>query len=224
MPTCRRGTAAKPASHHRLLRGGVSSLHRDGLPGELGDDPKRPQQQHYLDLPTGNRGENLHRPIDCYEAASRVYTETDFPADWAMTQYNLGHSYAQHSAGERHAPSSRQRLLRGGAEVYRETGFPVDWAMTQNNLGNAYADLPTGNRDKNLHRALTATNRPAGANRDGLPVAVGGTQNNLGNVYSNLPRGTANLHRAIDCFGSALRVEPRRTSRWTGRRRSLISA
>ena len=47
----------------------------------------------YSDLPTGDRGENLRRAIDCYEAALRVYTESDFPSDWATTQNNLGNAY-----------------------------------------------------------------------------------------------------------------------------------
>ena len=33
---------------------------------------------------------NLRRAIDCYQAALRVRTEADSPADWAMTQFNLG--------------------------------------------------------------------------------------------------------------------------------------
>jgi hypothetical protein len=40
-----------------------------------------------------NRGENLHRAIGYYQAALPVYTEADFPADWAMMQYNLGIAY-----------------------------------------------------------------------------------------------------------------------------------
>ena len=43
-----------------------------------------------MNLPTGDRGENLRRAIACYESALRVRTEADFPSDWAMTQNNLG--------------------------------------------------------------------------------------------------------------------------------------
>ena len=49
----------------------------------------------YGDLPTGDRGENLRRAIACYESALRVYTEADFPSDWAMTQNNLGTAYSE---------------------------------------------------------------------------------------------------------------------------------
>jgi hypothetical protein len=40
-------------------------------------------------MPTGDRGENLRRAIEYYEAALRVYNEHEFPQDWAMTQGNL---------------------------------------------------------------------------------------------------------------------------------------
>ncbi len=54
----------------------------------------------YVNLPTGDRGANLRRAIDCFEAALRVYTESDFPADWAMTQDNLGVAYRSLPTGD----------------------------------------------------------------------------------------------------------------------------
>jgi len=33
----------------------------------------------WFDLPTDDRGSNLHQAIACYEAALRVYTEQNFP-------------------------------------------------------------------------------------------------------------------------------------------------
>ncbi len=44
----------------------------------------------YANLPTGDRGENLRRAMEYYEAALRVYTEEAAPTNWAMTQSNLG--------------------------------------------------------------------------------------------------------------------------------------
>jgi hypothetical protein len=41
----------------------------------------------------GNRAENPQRVIACYEAALRVWTEADFPQQWAMTRNNLGIAY-----------------------------------------------------------------------------------------------------------------------------------
>lgn len=54
--------------------------------------------QNYLgdiwkDWPTGDRGENLLRAEAFYEAALQIYTEAEFPVDWAKTQNNLGDTY-----------------------------------------------------------------------------------------------------------------------------------
>ena len=43
------------------------------------------------DLSIGNQSEHLRRAIACYEAALRVYTEADYPADWAMNPEQSGH-------------------------------------------------------------------------------------------------------------------------------------
>ena len=79
----------------------------------------------YSDLPTGDRGENLRRAIACYEAALRVYTEADFPSDWAVTQNNLGIAYSEPPDGRpRREPPPRHRLLRGGAAGLHRGGLP----------------------------------------------------------------------------------------------------
>ncbi|MGO9265503.1 MAG: hypothetical protein ACLQBA_11600, partial [Candidatus Binataceae bacterium] len=49
----------------------------------------------YMNLPTRDRGENLKRAITCYEAALRIYTERDFPQEWASTQNNLDAARAE---------------------------------------------------------------------------------------------------------------------------------
>src|SRR5205807_2691586 len=55
----------------------------------------------YRNLPAGDRGQNLQTAIACYQAALRVYTETDFPQDWATTQNNLGNAYSDLPTGDR---------------------------------------------------------------------------------------------------------------------------
>ncbi|MEZ6058127.1 MAG: hypothetical protein R3C01_15620 [Planctomycetaceae bacterium] len=160
--------------------------------------------------PQGNRNENLQRAIDCYNAALRVYTEQEFPQDWAMTQNNLGTAYQNLPTGDRGA--NLQRVIdcyHAALRVYTEQEFPQDWAMTQNNLGTAYCDLPTGDRGANLQRAIdcyTAALRVY--TEQEFPQDWAMTQNNLGTAYCDLPTGDrgANLQRAIDCYTAALRV------------------
>ncbi|TFH43674.1 MAG: hypothetical protein E4G94_04525, partial [ANME-2 cluster archaeon] len=79
----------------------------------------------YGDLPAGDRGQNLQNAIQCYEAALRVRTETEFPLQWAMTQNHLGIAYFDLPAGDRgqnlqNAIDCYEAALR----VRTETEFP----------------------------------------------------------------------------------------------------
>ncbi len=47
----------------------------------------------YGDRIRGDKAENLERAISSYEQALTVYTPTDLPVDWALTQNNLGNAY-----------------------------------------------------------------------------------------------------------------------------------
>ncbi len=158
----------------------------------------------------GNRTSNLHRAIACYEAALRVYTESDFPSDWATTQNNLGNAYSVLPTGDRDE-NLRRAIVHYEAvlRVRTESDFPSDWAGTQNNLGNAYSVLPTGDRGENLRRAVACYEAALRVYTESdFPSDWAATQNNLGSAYSDLPTGDRgeNLRRAIACYESALRV------------------
>jgi hypothetical protein len=43
----------------------------------------------WFDLPTDDRGSNLHQAIACYEAALRVYTEQNFPQKYEEVRASL---------------------------------------------------------------------------------------------------------------------------------------
>lgn len=49
----------------------------------------------YADLPAGDRGQNLQNAIQYYKAALRVYTETEFPREWAIVQENIKNAQKQ---------------------------------------------------------------------------------------------------------------------------------
>ncbi len=164
----------------------------------------------YYDLSTGNRAENLNKAIECYQAALRVYTESDSPAEWAATQNNLGIAYADLPTGDRgenlrKAIESYQAALR----VCTENDYLAEWAATQNNLGNAYRKLPTGDRGENLRRAIEYYQAALRVyTENDYPADWAGTQNNLGNAYADLPTGDRgeNLRKAIECCEAALRI------------------
>jgi tetratricopeptide (TPR) repeat protein len=106
-------------------------------------------------LATGDRTSNSTSAIAFYEAALRVYTEEEFPLDWARVQYNLGDAWIEFPAGDRAANLAKAIAHSEAAlRVYSEREWPQQWAATQNNLGNAWAWLSTGDRSANLEKAI----------------------------------------------------------------------
>ncbi|MDE5101623.1 MAG: tetratricopeptide repeat protein, partial [Trichodesmium sp. St19_bin2] len=77
--------------------------------------------------------------IAAWQQTLLVFTQTDFPMEWAQTQNNLGAAYINRIRGdqaeniEAAIAACQQALL-----VYTQTDFPIDWARTQDNLGIAY--------------------------------------------------------------------------------------
>jgi predicted ATPase/class 3 adenylate cyclase len=168
----------------------------------------------YGNLPTGDRGANLTKAMRCYEAALRVFTERDFPRDWAMTQNNLGNVYGNLPTGDRAVNLTKAiGCSEAALRVFTEHEFPIDWAMTQNNLGIAYGNLPTGDRAPNLTKAIGCSEAALRVfTEHEFPLDWAMTQNNLGSTYRNLPTGdrAANLTKAIGCYEAALRVRTER--------------
>ena len=104
------------------------------------------------------------RAIAFYESALRVYTEADFPSDWAATQDALGTAYVDLPTGDRSENLRRAiSFYESVPRVYTEAGFPEDWARIQHNLGIAYSRLPTGDRGENLTAPSRATRRRCGS-------------------------------------------------------------
>ncbi len=83
-------------------------------------------------FPQGNKYWNVEIAITGHQTALQVYTETAFPQNWAMTQYNLANAYRERIKGDKAenlelAIASYKAALR----VYTETAFPQAWAMTK---------------------------------------------------------------------------------------------
>jgi CHAT domain-containing protein/tetratricopeptide (TPR) repeat protein len=162
----------------------------------------------YQDLPTGDRGANLQRAIQCYQQALTVYTPEAAPLAYAMTQNNLGSAYRALPTGDRGANLQRAiQCYQQALTVYTPEAAPFQYATTQNNLGNAYSQLPTGDRTANLQRAIQCYRQALRFRTPkAAPFGYATTQNNLGTAYLNLPTGdrAANLQRAIQCYQQAL--------------------
>jgi tetratricopeptide (TPR) repeat protein len=184
----------------------------------------------FAELPYANRSDNLKRAIRHYEAALRIYTEQNFPVEWAKVQHNLGTAYWRLPTGDRGA-NLQQAIahFEAALRVCTERDFPVGWARTQHGLGNAYANLPTGDRRQNLARAIGYYEAALRVRTDrDFPADWAATQHNLGAAYVKLPTGdrAANLARAIAHFEAALRVytEQDFPENWAGTQNNLGNA
>jgi len=99
----------------------------------------------WSDVPTGDRGENLRRAIDCYDAALRVSTEEDFPQDWAMTQNNLGIAWSDMPTGDRGENLRRAiACYEAALRVYTEQAFPREHKVAFAGLLDAQKALDPG--------------------------------------------------------------------------------
>ena len=181
-------------------------------------------------FPLGNKPDNVEIAITGYEQALEVYTRTDFPVDWAMTQNNLGNAYRDRIRGDKaenleYAIAAYEQAL----EVRTRTDFPVDWATTQNNLGTAYSDRIRGDKAENLENAIAAYQQALEVyTRTDFPVEWATTQNNLGTAYCERIRGDKadNLEIAIAAYEQALEERTRTDFpvQWAGTQNNLGNA
>ena len=160
--------------------------------------------------PLGSPAENQSRAIRSYEAALQVYTEADFPRDWAGTLSNLGLAYTELPTEDRTVNLRRAiDFYEGALRVFSERDYPEEWAGVQNNLGIAYARLPSPDRGANVRRAIECFQAAVRVYTESeFPQDWAMTHNNLGGAYADLPSGDRadNLRRAIECYQAALRV------------------
>ena len=158
----------------------------------------------------GNRSLNLHRAINCFETALRVYKKEEFPRDWASNQANLGLAWVQLPTGSR-AENLRRAIdcYESALRVYTEEEFPQPWAVTQNHLGFAWSQLELGYRQENLHRAIEHHEAALRVlTEKDFPEDWAGNHINMGIAWSHISTGSLeeNLRCAIDCYLAALRV------------------
>ena len=99
----------------------------------------------YRDRIRGNKAENMEAAIAASQQALLVYTQTDFPMDWATTQNTLGLAYSDRIRGDKAQnieaaiAAYEQALL-----VRTQTDFPINWADTP--VSYTHLTLPTNSR------------------------------------------------------------------------------
>lgn len=158
----------------------------------------------------GNQTQNLTDAIAYYNATLGVYSEGDYPLNWAQVQSKLGAAYTQLPTGNKEENLRRAINFQTAAlRVYTEQTFPKYWASGQLNLGEAHMQLRMGNKDEHLRSAIdffTAASRIY--TEEPFPETWARAQNGLGTAYRQLPTGNRkeNLRLAVDFFAAALRV------------------
>ena len=107
------------------------------------------------------RGKNVKAAVQYYSEALKFLTRDEFPAQYAMTQNNLGNALRDLpvTTPDEHGENVRKAIAcyEAALEIYKKDEYPVQYAMTQNNLGLAYTDLPSATaeeRAENVRRAI----------------------------------------------------------------------
>ncbi|MEM7553356.1 MAG: CHAT domain-containing tetratricopeptide repeat protein, partial [Cyanobacteria bacterium P01_A01_bin.84] len=156
----------------------------------------------------GERGENIENAISAYQQALTIYTQQDFPYEWAMTQNNLGITYRERIKGKRGENIENAIFAYQQALIIRtQTDFPQNWAATQNNLAAAYSTSIKGERAENIENAIFACQQALIIRtQTDFPQDWAETQNNLAAAYSIRIKGerAENIENAICAYQQAL--------------------
>ena len=92
-----------------------------------------------------NKSENVELAIDAFISALQVYSENNYPEDWAKTQIALSFAYSLRMIGNKKENfKSRIICLNNALKVYSEKTHPHSWATSQKLLGisyNKYAEV-----------------------------------------------------------------------------------
>lgn len=148
--------------------------------------------------------------IECYNNALRVYTEQEFPEEWARTYYNLGIAYSElRTADQAEKFANAIICYEKALRVYTEERFPRQYIQIQHNLGNARSQLPTGDPNENHEDAITCyKNALRVCAKHNFQQEYTLTQAHLGIAYTHRMFGNRieNLQEAIRCFEDALHV------------------
>ncbi len=162
------------------------------------------------EFPLGNIASNKEIAIAGYQAVATVFTQSDFPQDWADTQNNLGIAYLYRIRGDK-AENLEDAIAHyhKALLIYTQSEFPRQWAMTQNNLGIAYCERIRGDRAENLEAAIAHYHQALLVlTQSDFPQQWATTQNNLATAYSDRIHGdrAENLEAAIAHYHNALLV------------------
>jgi CHAT domain-containing protein len=162
------------------------------------------------EFPQGHKAVNMELSIACSDLALQVYTVTENPEDWAVTQQNLGGAYLERIRGDRADNLERAiQYLKAALTVRTKVDAPKEWAMTQQNLGNAYGHRIIGDRAENLELSIQFYKAALEVRTEvDAPKEWAMTQQNLSLSYNDRIKGDRadNLEKSIQYLKAALEV------------------
>ncbi|WP_348235326.1 CHAT domain-containing tetratricopeptide repeat protein [Trichocoleus sp. DQ-A3] len=183
-----------------------------------------------VELPLGDRAENVEEAIACHQAALQVITRDANPELWGEVQNKLAIAYDQRIKGDQ-AENLENAIdvCKKALQVLTREASPEQWGRIQNNLGNVYRDRIWGDKAENLEQAIAAhQNALLVRTRDADPEQWAQTQMNLGADYRQRIEGdkAENLEIAIACYQQALQVRTRQAfpKDWAGVHNNLGNA
>jgi len=96
-------------------------------------------QEDFMQAPAADKISDLLAAIQCYQTILRIFTERDFPVDWAMTQNNLGIAYGNLPLGDRGQNLAQAiACYEAALRVRTAETLPFDCLRTLNNLSLLY--------------------------------------------------------------------------------------
>jgi tetratricopeptide (TPR) repeat protein len=137
------------------------------------------------EFPLGKRLNNLEIAIAGYEVVNHVFNSSNYPEQWAATQYNLGNAYTDRISGQK-AENIEKAIscYQAGLKVHSRETYPYEWAMIHNNLGTAYSNRAKENKADNLDKAIYHYQAALQVHtREEYPEEWQMAQNNLAAVY-----------------------------------------
>lgn len=141
-----------------------------------------------LDFPLGNKNVNIAIVKAGYQSALRIFTQANFPGEWAEIQLNLGIAYEEDpQANSVQKWENAINCYRNASQVFTRNFDEQKWASIQENLGNAYRNRELGETAINLQESINYyQNALQVVTPQNNPKQWGVTKHNLGQSYFKL--------------------------------------
>jgi tetratricopeptide (TPR) repeat protein len=161
------------------------------------------------------------RAIAHCRAALTVFTESEYPTDWALTQTILGVSLScRADIGDSDTIAEALSSFEGALRVYREDRHPLEWAYAQFNCGAALAiraNQDAAGREADLGRAIGCFDSALKVwSEQRYPIDWAKAKTNLGTAHLTIARDhdqvragdlrRRHLQIAVACYKAALQV------------------